>query len=111
LSKSTPGRSRLLHGDEAEDLEQVVLHDVADDAELVEVPAAALSAERLLEGDDDGGDVVTVPGRAKQTIPEPKSRVSFHPLNQRTHSSTPTPPQKTKLETIATRRVLFYFST
>ncbi len=42
-------------------LKQVVLHDVAYDAELVEVAAASLSAERLLECESDGGDRVPVP--------------------------------------------------
>lgn len=38
----------LLHGYQSEDLSEVVLHDVADDAEVIEVPAAALCAEGLL---------------------------------------------------------------
>jgi hypothetical protein len=41
-----------------EDLEQVVLHDVADDAEAIKVAAAAARAEVLLERDLDGRDVV-----------------------------------------------------
>jgi hypothetical protein len=53
----------------------VVLHDVADDAELVEVAAAALSAERLLEGDADGGNVVAIPGRAKKMVAESEIRI------------------------------------
>ena len=59
-------RARLLHGDEAEELEQVVLDDVADDAVLVEVPAPALRAEGLLEDDLDVGDVVAVPSGARK---------------------------------------------
>ena len=51
----------FFHGDETEDLEQMILHDVTDDAELVEVPTAALGPERLGEGDQNAGDVVTIP--------------------------------------------------
>src|SRR5690606_24291928 len=61
-----------LHGDEREDLEQVVLHDVADDAELVKVAAAALGAEGLLEDDLDVVDVVAVPGGAEEGVSEPE---------------------------------------
>ena len=50
----------------------MILHDVPDDAELIEVAAAALSPERLLEGDDDGGNVVTVPGWTEQAVAESK---------------------------------------
>lgn len=48
----------------------MVLHDVADDAELIEVTAATLGSERLLEGDDDGRDVVAVPRRAEEPVSE-----------------------------------------
>lgn len=60
----------LLHGDEAQNLQQVVLHHVADDAEFVKVAASALSTKRLLEGDENGGDVVSVPGRVENAIAE-----------------------------------------
>ena len=46
------------------------MHDVADDAELIEVTAATLGSERLLEGDDDGRDVVAVPRRAEEPVVE-----------------------------------------
>jgi hypothetical protein len=42
---------RLLHRKERQDLQQVVLDDVADDAILVKVAAAALRAEVLAEDD------------------------------------------------------------
>ena len=48
-------RDRPLHGDEGEDLEEVVLHDVADDADRVKVAAAALGAKVLLERDHHTG--------------------------------------------------------
>lgn len=63
----------LLHGDEAQNLQQVVLHHVTDDAEFVKVAASALSAERLLEGDENGGDVVSVPGGIENAIAESES--------------------------------------
>ena len=49
------GRERdgTLHCEQGQDLEKMVLHDITDDAELVEVAASALGAERLLEGDLD----------------------------------------------------------
>jgi hypothetical protein len=46
----------------------MVLHDIADDAELVEVASTALGAERLLEGDLNVVDVVTVPGGAQEGV-------------------------------------------
>jgi hypothetical protein len=47
-------RDGTLHCEQGQDLEKMVLHNITDDAELVEVTASALSAERLLEGDLDG---------------------------------------------------------
>lgn len=35
------------------DLEQVVLHDIPDDAKLIEVAAAPVGAKRLFEADLD----------------------------------------------------------
>ncbi len=63
-------RDGPLHGEQRQHLEQVVLHDVADDAELVKVPATPLGAERLLERDLDVIDVVAVPGRAQERVAE-----------------------------------------
>ena len=51
----------------------MVLHNVANDAELVEVAATALSAERLLEGDLDVVDVVPVPGGTEELVAEPEN--------------------------------------
>ena len=77
------GGHGLLHGGEAEDLQEVVLHHVADDPELVEVSAAALRPERLLEGDGDAGDVVAVPGGAEDHIAEAETdQVLDHLLAQ-----------------------------
>ena len=44
-------RHGRLHRDDGQHLQQMVLHDVADDADVVEVAAAALSAKGLLERD------------------------------------------------------------
>jgi hypothetical protein len=44
-------RDGTLHCEQGQDLEEMVLHNITDDAELVEVTASALGAERLLEGD------------------------------------------------------------
>ena len=61
-------------------LQQVVLQDVPDDAELVKVAAAALSAEGLLEGDNDGGDVVAVPRGAEDGVGESHGDQVLHHL-------------------------------
>ena len=61
---------RPLHGHQAQDLQQVVLHHITDNAEVVEVTAAPLGAERLLERDEHAGDVVPVPRGPEQTVAE-----------------------------------------
>ena len=48
----------------------MVLHDIANDAELVEVAATALGAKGLLEGNLDVVDVVSVPGGAEELVAE-----------------------------------------
>lgn len=68
------GGAGLLHCHQAQDLHQVVLHHVADDAELIEVAAAPLRPERLLEGDEHRGDVVPVPRRPEDPVAEPVGR-------------------------------------
>ncbi len=70
-----PGGARLLHGDEAENLKQMVLHNVADDAKLVEVTTAALGAKRFLEGDQHAGNVLLVPERAEDEVAEPAQAI------------------------------------
>jgi hypothetical protein len=61
----------LTHGDDGEYLHEVVLHDVPDDAALVEVAAPALGPEVLLERDCDRGDVVPVEGGRHELVAEP----------------------------------------
>lgn len=51
-------------------LEQVVLHDIADDAKFVKVAAAAVGAKGLLEADLHVGDEVAVPRRRQELVCE-----------------------------------------
>ena len=62
----------LLHGREAQDLEQVVLHDVTDDAKLVEVATPPLGAEGLFEGNGDVGNGVAIPNRVECGVSKPE---------------------------------------
>ncbi len=71
---------RRLHCDHGEDLHEVVLHDVADDAVLVKVAPAPLRAEILLESHGDGGYVVAVPERLEGVICEPHDHQVLHHL-------------------------------
>jgi hypothetical protein len=59
------GRRRL-HGQVADDLQQVVLNDVADDAGLLVELAPSLDAEALGERDLDVLHVVPVPDRFEE---------------------------------------------
>jgi hypothetical protein len=49
---------------------RTVLHDITDDAELIEVTTSALSAEWLLKCDLNVVDVVTVPCSVKELVAE-----------------------------------------
>ena len=49
----------------------MILHNVSNDTEFVKVASATLSSERFLEGDNDGGNVVAVPGGPEEPVPEP----------------------------------------
>lgn len=76
------GRERdgPLHGKESQHLKQVVLHDITNDAKLVEISAAALGAKRLLEGDLNIVDVVTVPGSAEERVTKTQNQNVLHHL-------------------------------
>src|SRR2546428_826522 len=65
------GRGRL-HGDQAEELEQVVLHHVAQRPRLLVVRAAGLDADGLGDGQLDLGHVVAVPQRLEDAVGEPE---------------------------------------
>ncbi len=58
----------------------MVLHDVTNDTEFVKVASATLSSKRLLECDDNGGYVVTVPGGPEKSVPESDGHQILHHL-------------------------------
>mmetsp|Transcript_102639 Transcript_102639/g.265792 ORF Transcript_102639/g.265792 Transcript_102639/m.265792 type:complete len:252 (-) Transcript_102639:328-1083(-) len=65
-------RRGRLHGEPEEDLEQMVLHDVPDDAGLIEVAATATCAQVFLEHNLDMLDVVAVPQRLEDLVTKPQ---------------------------------------
>lgn len=70
----------FLHGDQRQDLEQVILHDVPDDPELVKVSSSTLGTKRLLERYLYGSDVVTVPGWTEYPVAEAQRHEILHHL-------------------------------
>ena len=54
-------RRGRFHSYERHELEQVVLHNVADKTDPIEVSSATLHSDVFLEGDSNRGDVVAVP--------------------------------------------------
>ncbi len=56
----------------------MVLHNIANDAKLIEVTSATLSSKRLLERDDDGGDVVAVPCGTEEPVAKPDGHQVLH---------------------------------
>ena len=68
----------LLHRHEGEYLQQMILHDVPDDAELVKVAATALRAEGLLERDLHHGDVLAVPRGTEDPVTEAQGHQVLH---------------------------------
>ena len=69
-SKSMAGANQKGHNRYTSGMMRTVLEDVTDDTELIEVPAATLSTERLLEGDLDVADRMFVPERAERNVGE-----------------------------------------
>ena len=67
-------RRRRLHRDQAQQLEQVVLEDVADGAGLLVERAAALDPDRLGDGDLHVVDVAPVPERLEDPVAEPEDQ-------------------------------------
>ena len=61
-----------LHREQRDHLEEVVLHDVSEAADLLVERAATLHAEVLGHGDLDARDVVAVPDRLEERIREPE---------------------------------------
>ena len=68
-----------LHGEDGRPLQQVVLHDVADRADLLVEAAAALHAEALGHGDLDALHVVAVPDRLEEGVGEAEVRAGSGP--------------------------------
>ena len=71
---------RLLHRGERQQLDQVVLDDVARGADAVVVAAAAAETDVLGHGDLHVVDVVRVPDRFEQLVGEPQRQDVLHGL-------------------------------
>mmetsp|Transcript_19025 Transcript_19025/g.51184 ORF Transcript_19025/g.51184 Transcript_19025/m.51184 type:complete len:215 (-) Transcript_19025:276-920(-) len=67
-----------LHGHQGQNLHEVVLHDIPDDAVAVEVPSAPHHPDGLLECDADIGDVVLMKQGAQLTICEAQGEQVEH---------------------------------
>ena len=67
-------RRRRLHRDEAHQLQQVVLEEVAARAGLLVERAAVLDADRLGDRDLDMVDVAAVPDRLEDPVAEPEDQ-------------------------------------
>ncbi|KAI6754287.1 hypothetical protein HG530_012801 [Fusarium avenaceum] len=63
-------RDGSLHSQESENLEEMVLHNITNNAKLVEVTSTSFSAEGLLECDLDVVDVLSVPCGAEEGVTE-----------------------------------------
>ena len=59
---------RWLHGKQSQNLEEMVLYDVPDDAVLIKVSPTPLSAEVFAENDLDVSDVLSAPQGLKHQI-------------------------------------------
>jgi hypothetical protein len=55
-------------------LEEMVLHHISNDTKLVKVPTTSLGSKRLLEGDLDIVDVISVPGCPKELVAKPQNQ-------------------------------------
>eukprot|EP00166_Cyanidium_caldarium_P003890 ctg_381.g135 len=73
-------RCGRLHGEQCQHLQQVILHDVADDTKVVKVAGAPLDAKVLLESDLDGGNVLIVPQRLQEVIGKPQRQHVLYQL-------------------------------
>ncbi len=69
---------RWLHGDQAEDLQQVVLDHVLERADVVVVAGPALQGEGLVPDDVHLGDVGAVPDRFHDPVGEPAAEQVLH---------------------------------
>ena len=73
-------RDRRLHADEGDQLQEMVLDDVAQGPGLFVVRGTLLDAERLRDGDLDVVDVLPVPDRLEDPVREPKHQDVLHRL-------------------------------
>ena len=74
------GRDRRLHGQQADHLQEMVLHDVAQAADAVVERAATLDAERLRHRHLHALHEVTVPDGLEQRVREPEDHQVLHGL-------------------------------
>ena len=65
-------RGGLLHCDEWEYLQQVILHDIPYDAKLIKITASAESTKRFFECYLNGGNIIPIPRWTKYSIAKTK---------------------------------------
>lgn len=63
-------RDWTLHRQQGQNLQEMVLHDITDDAKLIEVTSTTLGAKWFLEGDLDVIDVIAVPSCVEERVAE-----------------------------------------
>ncbi len=73
-------RQRRVHRDQRQHLEEVVLHDVADRADLLVELAPLLDAERLGDGDLNSRDRVAAPDPLEEGVAEAEHQEVLHGL-------------------------------
>ena len=73
-------RAWRLHGDDAQQLQQVILQHVAQGAGGVVITHAVAHAEFFGDGDLDVGDPFTAPQRLEQDVPEAQGQQILHGL-------------------------------
>jgi hypothetical protein len=73
-------RDGSLHGEKSQDLEHMILHDIANDAKFVKVAPTAFRAEGLFEGNLYAVDVVAVPCGTKEFVAESENQQVFDHL-------------------------------
>ena len=71
---------RRLHGGDREQLQQVVLEDVADRTRLLVIARAPLDADRLRDRDLHVVDELTIPDRLEDAVREPQRQHVLHGL-------------------------------
>jgi hypothetical protein len=77
---SSPGAGGRLHGEEADDLQHVVLDDVADGPDLLVEAPAPFHTERFRHGDLHVVDIVAVPDRLQERVRKTEIEEILHGL-------------------------------